>query len=182
MSHGAVFLDRDGTIIADPGYLHEPTKVVLLPHAAEGLAEISAAGWPLVIISNQSGIARGFYGADAFQATMQRLEELLEPWKVSFADVRFCPHHPQITGPCECRKPGTQLFRESAAEHEFDLAGSWYVGDRWRDAQPATELGGHGLLVTPHATDKEAGHARREGAAVVPDLLAAARLIGEPQS
>ncbi len=139
-----------------------------MPNAAEGLALLTEAGWPLVVISNQSGIARGLYDASAFAATNQRMQELLGP-RVRFADVRFCPHHPDFTGPCDCRKPGTRLFRDVAAEHGYDLAASWFVGDRPRDVQPARELGGHGLLVT--------GDTLHEDVMMVPDLLAAARRI-----
>src|SRR5207244_2527091 len=108
-----------------------------------------------------------------FRATMRRLEELLAPHQVRFADVRFCPHHPEISGPCDCRKPGTRLFKDSAAANDFDLAASWYLGDAWRDVQPATLLGGHGALVTGDATGAPAAKARTEGAAVVPDLVGA---------
>ena len=147
-----------------------------MPNALEGLSLLARAGWPLAIISNQSGIARGIYDARGFEATMRRLGELLGPG-IRFAAVRFCPHHPDFTGPCDCRKPGTRLFREVAAEQGFDLARSWFVGDRWRDVQPALELGGHGLLVTQDTKREESSRALHEEVGMVPDLLAAARRI-----
>jgi D-glycero-D-manno-heptose 1,7-bisphosphate phosphatase len=177
---GAVFLDRDGTLVRDPGYLHDPTAVELLPGVAPGLAALARAGWPLVIVSNQSGIARGLYGPDAFDAVLARLGELLAPHGVRFAAAYFCPHHPDITGPCDCRKPGVALFEQAAREHRIDLARSWMVGDRLSDVEPARRLGGRGLLIeTPEAPD-DAARARAQGFAVAPDLVAAARLVGAP--
>ncbi len=177
-SRGAVFLDRDGTIIEDTGYLHDPALVALRPGAADGLAVLAAAGWPLVIVSNQSGIARGRYGPDAFGITMRRLEALLAPHGVRFLAAYFCPHHPDFTGPCECRKPGVKLFRDAAEAHRLDLASSWFAGDRWRDVEPALTLGGRGVLVDADPLSPDALKAARHNMKVVPDLPAAAPIIG----
>jgi histidinol-phosphate phosphatase family protein len=175
---GAVFLDRDNTIVADPGYLHDPGNVALLPGAAEGLAAMAAAGWPLVVVSNQSGIARGLFGPEAFHAVLQRTEALLAPQGVHFLASYFCPHHPEFGGPCDCRKPGVLLFRQAAAEHGLVLGESWFVGDRWRDVQPALKLGGRGILVDSDPLSPDAHEAFRHACRVVPDLVSAARLIG----
>ena len=175
MSRGAVFLDRDGTIIEDPGYLHDPDQVRLLPHAAEGLAQLARAGWPLVVVSNQSGIGRGLYGPEGFEATQQRLESLLEPSGVRFTGVFFCPHHPDAG--CECRKPGVSLFRDAARLHDLDLGASWFVGDRWRDVSPALALGGRGVLIQPDPLAEDARTAARHNVKAVRDLAAAAGVI-----
>lgn len=179
---GAVFLDRDGTVIEDTGYLHDPALVTLLPGAAEGLATLARAGWPLVVISNQSGIARGLYGPEAFELTMQRLRELVAEHGVTFLDVYFCPHLPQITGPCECRKPGVKLFRFASHAHNLDLGASWFVGDRWRDVSPAIALGGRGVLVDADPLSDDAREAARHNIKVLPDLREAATLIGQPRA
>jgi D-glycero-D-manno-heptose 1,7-bisphosphate phosphatase len=176
---GAVFVDRDGTLVADPGYLHDPDQVVLLPHVSDGLACLARAGWPLVVVSNQSGIARGLYGPDAFHRVMGRIGDLLAPHGVAFAGAYFCPHHPAVDGPCPCRKPGTLLFERAAGDLALDLKRSWYVGDRVHDAEPALRLGGRGLVVARDASP-EAVAARDLGFPVVPDLAAAAALIGAP--
>ena len=178
-ARAAVFLDRDNTIVADPGYLHEPDRVALLPGAAEGLRVLASAGWPLVVISNQSGIARGMYGEDNYRAVMTRIGELLAPHGARLLADYFCPHLPEPNAPCECRKPGTLLFRRAARDHDLDLTRSWYVGDRWRDVAPALELGGRGLLVGTAEGSEDAREAARSGTAQAPDLAAAARLIGE---
>ena len=172
-----VFLDRDNTIVEDPGYLHEPDRVVLLPHAALGLASLARAGWPLVIVSNQAGIARGMYGPEAFAAVNARLEALLAPHRVRFLAAYHCPHHPDVGGPCDCRKPGALLFRRAAAEHGLDLAASWYLGDRWRDVQPALTLAGRGILVNPRADADELRLAAAAGVPRVDDLVQAATLV-----
>jgi D-glycero-D-manno-heptose 1,7-bisphosphate phosphatase len=174
----AVFLDRDGTLVRDPGYLHDPALVELLPGVAHGLGELARAGWPLVIVSNQSGMARGLYGPEAFAAVMARLGELVAPLGVSFAGAYFCPHHPDLTGPCDCRKPGVALFERAARDLGLDLAHSWMVGDRLSDAEPALRFGGHGLVIESAAAPDDAAQARALGLHVAPDFAAAARIIG----
>lgn len=177
-SRGAVFLDRDNTIITDPGYLHEAGKVELMPDAAAGLAALSAAGWPLIVISNQSGMARGLYGAEGWDAVMRRLSELLQPHGVRLLDASYCPHHPDFTGPCECRKPGVKLFRDAAAKHRLRLDDSWFLGDRWTDVEPAMTLGGRALLVNADPLSENSRRAAEAGIRTVPTLLEAARRIG----
>jgi histidinol-phosphate phosphatase family protein len=169
-----VFLDRDGTLCEDPGYLHDPALVRLLPGVAEGLRRLAAAGWPLVLVSNQSGIARGLYQKSSFDAVNWRVGELAG---VRFAGTYFCPHHPGFTGPCECRKPALKLFRDAARDLGLDLARSWYVGDRMGDVRPAAALGGRGLLVTSATREADSAVARLEGFKSAPDLLEAASLI-----
>ena len=176
---GAVFLDRDGTLVRDPGYLHDPALVELLPGVLDGLRTLADAGWPLVVVSNQSGIARGLFGPAAFAAVMARIEELLAPRGVRIAGAYFCPHHPDFTGPCACRKPGVELFERAARELGLDLARSWFLGDGPQDVEPARRLGGRGILIgVPDPPD--ARRAVAAGAAVVPDFAAAAALVGAP--
>jgi D-glycero-D-manno-heptose 1,7-bisphosphate phosphatase len=176
---GAVFLDRDGTLVRDPGYLHDPALVELLPGVVEGLRALAAAGWPLVVVSNQSGIARGHFGPAAFAAVTARIEELLAPHGVRFAGVYYCPHHPDFTGPCGCRKPGVELFERAARELGLDLRRSWYVGDKLQDAEPARHLGGRGVLLGIPAPP-DAQRARDLAVTVADDLASAAVLIGSP--
>src|SRR5437016_5788439 len=102
--HRAVFLDRDGTIVEDPGFLHEPGKVRLLRGAAAAIHRLNQAGWLVVTVTNQSGIARGLYDATAYAAVQRRLTELLTPHDARIDAAYVCPHHPEFTGPCECRK------------------------------------------------------------------------------
>jgi D-glycero-D-manno-heptose 1,7-bisphosphate phosphatase len=173
----AVFLDRDGTIVEDPGYLHEPDKVRLLAGAAEALRQLRDAGYLVVTVSNQSGIARGLYAVADYTAVQQRLGELLAAHGAQLDASYFCPHHPQFTGPCECRKPGLKLFHDAQTALGIDFARSYWLGDRLSDVEPARPLGGRAILV---GTGHGAGHgaqARALGIAVAPDLAAAASVI-----
>jgi len=173
----AVFLDRDGTIIEDPGFLHEPAKVRLLSGAGEAIHQLNQAGWLVITISNQSGIARGLYDAAAYGAVQRRLVELLATHGARLDAAYFCPHHPEFTGPCECRKPGVLLFREAAAALGLELARCVWVGDRLSDVEPALALGGRALLVETGRGAAHVGKARALGVPVVADLAAAAAEI-----
>jgi len=172
----AVFLDRDGTILVERAWLSDPAEAELIPGAAAALRRLSDAGWALVVITNQSGIARGYYGESEYRAVERRLDELLAAEGVSLAASEHCPHHPQFTGPCDCRKPGLALFRRAADTLGIELAGSVFIGDRPGDVIPASSLGGAGILVL---TGYGAGHVADVPPAVrvVPDLAAAADLI-----
>ena len=146
-SRPAVFLDRDGTIVDDPGFLHRAADVRLLPGAAAAIARLNAAGWPVVVVTNQSGIARGLYDVAPYESVQRRLDELLEAAGARVDAIYFCPHHPDFTGPCDCRKPGTALFQRAAKDLHLDLTRSWFVGDRDSDVEPAKALGGRGILL-----------------------------------
>ena len=172
----AVFLDRDGTLIEEGTYLSDPERVVLLPGAASALAELRDAGFALVVVTNQSGIARGLYGENEYHAVAQRLDDLLAEAGSSVDATMYCPHHPDFGPACECRKPATGMFRQAAAELGLDLADSYYVGDKALDVAPALELGGVGVLVrTGYGVDEAARVPA--GTPVVDDLGGAARLI-----
>jgi D-glycero-D-manno-heptose 1,7-bisphosphate phosphatase len=169
-----VFLDRDGTLIEDSGYLHRPEDVRLLPGAARAVARLNAAGYAVVVVTNQSGIARGLYDVAAYQAVQGRLAHLLAAAGARLDGAYYCPHHPDHTGPCACRKPGVRLFEEAARSLGLDLHRSWFVGDRAGDVIPARALGGRGLLVATGEGPAHAAAARAEGVPVVADLAAAA--------
>jgi D-glycero-D-manno-heptose 1,7-bisphosphate phosphatase len=175
----AVFLDRDGTLVEDPGYLHEPDRVRLLPGAGEAVARLNRGGLVVVTVSNQSGIARGKYTVADYRAVQRRIADLLAALGAKLDGSYFCPHHPEVTGPCPCRKPGIKLFEDAREALGIDLASSYYVGDRLSDLQPARHYGGQALLVrTGEGAHHEAG-ARTLGAAVVDDLAAAVDRILE---
>lgn len=174
----AVFLDRDGTIVAEAHYLRDPDRAVLVPGAAQALNALRAAGYAVIVVTNQSGIARGLYGEKEFSAVQARIEALLAAQGAHVDAVYHCPHHPDYTGPCECRKPGTLLFERAAREHGLDPARSWFVGDRLKDVEPALRLGGRGLLVrTGYGREHEAEAGEFD---VVDDIVgAAARIVEE---
>jgi D-glycero-D-manno-heptose 1,7-bisphosphate phosphatase len=173
----AVFLDRDGTIIEDAGYLGEPAKVRLLPGAAQAIRQLNEHDFRVVVVTNQSGIARGLLSLQDYRATQLRLDELLAREKALVDAHYFCPHLPEVTGPCECRKPGTLLYRQAAERLGIDLPQSWWVGDRVRDVLPAEALGGRGILVLTGAGQDEAANAAAHGFAQAADLTAAVGII-----
>ena len=143
----ALFLDRDGTIIVDTDFVRSPEEVVLLPGAAEAVARANAAGWLAVVITNQSGIARGIITEADYQAVAHELEARLATRGARLDLQLHCPHLPAISGPCECRKPGLRLYREAIARLGIDPMHSWFIGDRLRDLTPARALGGRALHV-----------------------------------
>ena len=177
MASRAVFLDRDGTIVEDPGFLHEPEKVTLLPGAAEAIRRLNEAGYRVVIVTNQSGIARGRYTVADYEAVQRRLDELLAAHGARIDAAYFCPHHPLLSGPCECRKPGLKLFRAAQAAFDIDFSRSWWVGDRLSDVQPARLLGGEGILVATGEGNLQQGQARALGVMLVADLASAVEKI-----
>ena len=172
----AVFLDRDGTIIEDRGYLADPAAICLLPRAAEAVARLNRAGLPVLVVTNQSGIARGLLDEAAYASTAGRLDELLADAGARLEGHYHCPHHPDFTGPCECRKPGPLLYRRAATDHGLQLGASWWVGDRLRDVLPAECFGGRGLLIAqPPLNELSAPAAGRFP--LVRDLAAAVDII-----
>lgn len=143
----AAFLDRDGTLIRDAHFLRDPAQVELLPGVPAALRALRDAGYALVVVTNQSGIARGMLRESDYEATRMRLDELLAAHGVTLDASYHCPHHPDVTGPCDCRKPGTELHRRAASALGLDVTRSLYLGDRWRDVAPALTLGGRGILI-----------------------------------
>ena len=161
----AAFLDRDGTIIDDAHYIADPELVRLRPGAAEAIAELNRAMIPVIVVTNQSGVARGLITESAYRSVEGRLAELLASRGARIDATYVCPHHPEFDRACDCRKPGTLLFRRAAAEHNLDLTKSLYVGDRWRDVQPGIVLGGRPMLIVDEST-RPSERARAEEAGV----------------
>ncbi len=152
----AVFLDRDGTIIEDVAYLRDREQVRIIPGAANAIQRLNVSGLLAIVVTNQSGIARGLLSRNDYQLTERRVDELLAKEGARLDGHYFCPHLPELTGPCDCRKPGALLYRQAAEQFHIDLGRSWWVGDRMRDVLPAGTLGGRGILVLSGAGQAEA--------------------------
>jgi D-glycero-D-manno-heptose 1,7-bisphosphate phosphatase len=143
----AVFLDRDGTLIREADYLADPDGVELLPGVPDALRRLRAGGLALVIVTNQSGIARGLYTEDDYRRVAARLTKVLASEGASVDATFRCPHHPEHSGQCPCRKPGLGMHREAADLLGLDLACSYFVGDKLSDVEAARAAGGQGILV-----------------------------------
>ena len=187
-AHKAVFLDKDGTLVEDVPYNVDPGRLRLLPGALEGLALLSRAGFRIVVVTNQAGVARGYFREEALHAVEGRLREMLAEAGVPLAGFRYCPHHPEGVVPgygvvCPCRKPAAGLLVGAAAELGVDLARSWMVGDILDDVEAGRRAGCRTLLIdNGNETVWRDGPWRRPHARAG-DLLEAAGLIlasGEP--
>ena len=148
----AAFLDRDGTVIEDAHYLSDAARIVLLPGVAEAVRTLNDASVLAVIVTNQSGIAQGLLTEAQYVATREMLATLMREAGARLDAQYHCPHYPSVGGPCECRKPGTGMYRQAAKEHHIALDRSLYVGDRRRDVEPSEALGGFGVLVPSKET------------------------------
>jgi D-glycero-D-manno-heptose 1,7-bisphosphate phosphatase len=168
----AVFLDRDGTIIEDVHYLSRPEQIRILPGAAEAIARVNALLIPVIIVTNQSGIARGIFSIEDHAAISAKLTELLAASGAGIDASYFCPHAPEDG--CDCRKPGTLLFRQAARDLPgVDLTRALYIGDRLRDVEPGLTLGGTGVLVPSPETLQSEIDAATARARVAPSLATA---------
>ena len=143
----AVFLDRDGTLIEDTGYIRDPAHVRVLPGVIQALQQLRDVGFALVVISNQSGIGRGMITQKAADAVDKRFRELFAREGIEFDAVLYCPHGPDDG--CLCRKPRTALFEQAIAELFLDAGGSWAIGDKISDVTAGNNVGAQGMLLSP---------------------------------
>jgi D-glycero-D-manno-heptose 1,7-bisphosphate phosphatase len=173
----AVFLDRDGTIIEDRGYLNHPDLLKLIPNAAEAIASLNRAGLKTIVVSNQSGVARGFFPESLLAILHEKMLALLSEKDARIDAVYYCPHHPHVGEPpyrtrCDCRKPKTGMLKRAANEFSLDVARSYLIGDKISDMQTAANAGCKALLVmTGYGRGEWEFNRSRLGKA--PDYLAA---------
>ncbi|MFN2481119.1 MAG: D-glycero-alpha-D-manno-heptose-1,7-bisphosphate 7-phosphatase [Pyrinomonadaceae bacterium] len=152
MKRRAVFIDRDGTISEEVGYVNHPSRYRVFPFAAEAIRLLNDAGWLAVLVTNQAGVARGYFKEDVITAVHDLLARELGREGARLDAVYYCPHHPSVGEPpyrseCGCRKPKPGLITRAAAEHNIDLARSWMVGDRYGDVELARNAGTRAALV-----------------------------------
>jgi len=162
----AVFLDRDGTIIPDRCYLADAGGVELLPHAGEALAWLAESGFLLVLVTNQSGIGRGYFSRRAVNAQHRRLQELLEAHGARFSAIEVCPHTTEDA--CACRKPLPGMLQKAARRLRIDLPHSFMIGDKLSDVQAGNAAGCSTVFI---------GVTCGEADFTAPDLATAARIV-----
>ena len=148
----AVFLDRDGTINEQMGYINHITRFVLLPRAAAAIRLLNDQGIPVVVVTNQSGLARGYFPESLLGEVHDKMNKELAEAGAHVDGIFFCPHHPEAKEErfrlaCDCRKPKTGLFTTAAQELDLDLHRSYVVGDRWSDLKAAAACEAKGVLV-----------------------------------
>ncbi len=178
----AVFLDKDGTVIEDVPYNVDPERIKLTPGAAEGLAALAGAGYRLIVVSNQSGVAYGYFAEDALAAVERRLQELVGESSVRLDGFYYCPHHQngrvaRYAIPCSCRKPQPGLILRAAREHDLDLASSWLIGDILNDIEAGRAAGCRTILIDNGNETEWQLSPRRQPHFVVRELREAAHLI-----
>ena len=144
-SNRAVFLDRDGTIMEDSNYVGDVDRVLVIPGAAAALRQLQDAGYKLFIITNQSGVGRGYFTSEAVELIHAHLDEYFGKSGVHFDRYYVCPHHPEDN--CECRKPKPKFLLDAAREYGLDLPQCFMIGDRTSDIQAGVNAGVPTILV-----------------------------------
>jgi D-glycero-D-manno-heptose 1,7-bisphosphate phosphatase len=141
----AVFLDRDGTISEEMGYVNHIDRLQIFPFAAAAIRQLNVAQIPVIVITNQSGVARDIFPESLVHQVHKKMISQLAAGGAWIDDIYFCPHKTEDL--CECRKPNPGMLERAAREHGLDLAGSWVVGDRYADLEMAHAVGASGILV-----------------------------------
>lgn len=170
MAGWTVFFDRDGTLVDEMGYGGDPARLTLLPGAAEAVARLNRSGITTVLVSNQSGVARGFFTEEDVIRCLERLQDLLAAGDGHLDRLDFCPHHPgEGSGPhtrtCRCRKPDIGMMERAASALGTDFKRSFVIGDSYRDMAMAVRAGARPVLVLT-------GHGREASGRLEQDKLA----------
>lgn len=171
----AVFLDRDGTINREVNYLSDPKDFELLPGVAATIARWNVQGWAVVLVTNQSGVGRGYFTLKVVDAVHALMRKQLDQEGARLDGIYVCPHHPDAK--CLCRKPATQLFKTAADELRLNLARSYFIGDKLSDLLPADQFGARAILVRTGHGKHHVGNvsqAPMRSIVIVDDLPAAA--------
>ena len=161
----AVFLDRDGTVNEEVGYLKDLGQLRLIPGAGSAIRKFNEAGLKVVVITNQSGVARGYFTESFVHDTHALLDKMLKNEGARLDGIYYCPHHPtagntRYTMECDCRKPGTGLIDRAARDLDIDVKRSYVVGDKWSDIELGQRAGARSVLVRTGFAADDAGNAR----------------------
>jgi D-glycero-D-manno-heptose 1,7-bisphosphate phosphatase len=170
----AVFLDRDGTVTEEVGYLDRLDKLRLIPGAARAVRKLNDAGFKVVLVTNQSGVARGYFPESLVREAHEALARMLAEEGARLDGVYYCPHHPTAgnsvyTAVCDCRKPSTGLLDRAARDLDIDLSSSFMVGDKWSDVELGRRAGTASILVGTGFAPGDPGN-KRPGHVKDPDF------------
>lgn len=145
MKNKAVFVDRDGTINVDGPYLSDPDKFMMYPGVGEGIKELKENGFKIIVITNQSGIARGYFTENDLAEIHAKMKREFKKFNVELDGIYYCPHHPDDD--CNCRKPKTGLFDKAIKEHDIDVKKSYMLGDKDLDVVAGRNAGTKTILI-----------------------------------
>ncbi|GAB3540416.1 D-glycero-alpha-D-manno-heptose-1,7-bisphosphate 7-phosphatase [Spirosoma fluminis] len=180
----AIFLDKDGTLIPDIPYNADPGLITLYPETGPALQRLQRVGYQLLVVSNQAGVAKGYFSEDALEAVFNRLNELLSPFAVKLDGFEYCPNHPAGTVEayaidCDRRKPKPGMLFDAARTYAIDLSASWMIGDILNDVEAGNRAGCRSILVDRgHETEWQSGPYRTP-TSIVKNLEEAATVILE---
>ena len=163
----AVFIDRDGTVVFDKHYLADPRGLEIITTVPEGIKRLNDAGIPVIMVTNQSGVARGKFDEETLELIHQRLIEILEDNGAIVNGLYYCPHMPDAG--CDCRKPKPGMLLKAKEERGFDLRKSYVIGDRMLDIEMAHSVGAIGVLV-PEPGDQYHVDSEIEASKEMPDM------------
>ncbi len=192
MSKRAVFIDRDGTISEEVGYINHAARFRLFPYAAEAIKHLNENGWLAVVTTNQAGVARGYFNEEMIQTVHQRMVAELAGAGARLDGIYYCAHHPSVGEPpyridCDCRKPRPGLITRAATELDVDVPASWVIGDRYSDIELARNAGAHsGFVLSGYGRgewEHQSSSWTEQPDLVADDLLKAVKRIvagGEP--
>jgi D-glycero-D-manno-heptose 1,7-bisphosphate phosphatase len=171
----AVFIDRDGTLSEEVGYINHPERFRLFPYSASAIKHLNENGWLAIVTTNQAGVARGYFSEAMIQTVHQGMQGDLEKDGARLDAIYYCAHHPSVGEPpyqldCDCRKPKPGLITRAAADFDIDLTQSWMVGDRYSDIQLARNAGVKSAFVLSGYGRGEWEHQRQSWTAQ-PDMV-----------
>ena len=176
MKRRAVFMDRDGTISEEVGYVNHPSRFRIFPYSAPAVRLLNDRGWLAIVVTNQAGVARGYFTEEMIHTVHDQLSDTLVRNGARIDGIYYCAHHPSVGEPpyrtdCDCRKPKPGLIRRAVGDFDIDLAASWMVGDRYNDIELARNAGVKSALVMSGYGRGEWEH-ERSSWKLQPDLVA----------
>jgi D-glycero-D-manno-heptose 1,7-bisphosphate phosphatase len=182
----AVFIDRDGTISEEVGYINHPSRFRVFPYTAAAIKHLKEHDWLAIVVTNQAGVARGYFTEAMIKTVHSEMNRVIEQQGARLDAVYYCAHHPSVGDPpyrfdCDCRKPKPGLIMQAVKDFDIDLSASWMVGDRYSDVELAKNAGVHSMFVLSGYGRGEWEHQRpnwkEQPEQVAEDLLAAVQII-----